>query len=605
MMDTTSPLRREIAAGAVAGLIGGAVFALAMQERGLTADVTGLLGLSSSAGGLSLHLLLGALAGAGFGAIFRYQPHSYATTMTSGVVYGLIVWIIGPLTLRPILDGVSPTWSADDAVAAFPSLIGHLMFGGLTGLVFHLLATLDRSRRPAAEGQPVEAPPPRRVVILGGGFGGLGTAQRLEQLYRRDPSLEITLVSKSDYLLFTPMLAEVAAGGLEAQHISAPVRAACPRTECRHAEVDSIDAGAKVVRLRTRGSVRAAALPYDHLVLALGAVPNFYGLPGLQEHALTLKTLEDATRLRNHVIAALEQADAERDDAERRRLLTFVVAGGGFAGTETIAELFDLARSARRYYTHVQRNDLRFVLIHSGDRILPELSPELGTYALDKLRVRGIEFLLGRRVAGATATAVLLDDGSEVPTRTLVWTAGNQPNPLLQTLPCERSRGGQVVVDGTLRVQGLNDVWAVGDCAQIPDPDSEGRFYPPTAQHALREGRVVAENISAGFAGKAFQEFRFRTVGTLVALGHRTAVAEIRGRRFSGQLAWLMWRATYLSKLPGMEQKVRVALDWALDLVFPRDIVLTANVSSPEAAEPAGSIRAPESTEAPVDHEPQ
>ena len=576
MINRSSPLQRELAAAAGAGLVAGLIFVLAMQERGLEAEVTGLAGLSATTAGLSLHVLLSALAGAAFALLFGYQSRSYATTITSGVLFGLLLWVIGPLTLRPLFDGASPTWSTGAATAAFPSLIGHLGYGGLTGLLFHLAVTLDRSRQSEWEQRPIEPPPLKRIVILGGGFAGLAAAQRLERLYPHDNGLEITLVSQSNYLLFTPMLAEVASGGLEPQHISAPVRAACRRTDFRHAQVEAVDTEAKTVRVRASESAPVAVLPYDHLILALGAIPNFYDLPGLEENAYTLKTLDDAIKLRSCVIAALEQADVEPDAAERRRLLTFVVAGGGFAGTEAIAELFDLARSALRY-PHLQRSDLRFVLVHGGDRILPELSAELGAYALDKLRARGIEFLLDRRVAGMTPDVVLLDDRSGVPTRTVVWTAGNQPHPLLRTLSCERNRDGKVVVDDFLRVKGLDDVWAVGDCAQIRDPSQEGRSYPPTAQHALREGKVAAENVAATLRGKPLQAFRFRTIGTLVALGHRTAVAEIYGFRFSGQLAWLMWRAIYLSKLPGMERKVRVALDWALDLVFPRDIALTAN----------------------------
>jgi NADH:ubiquinone reductase (H+-translocating) len=280
--------------------------------------------------------------------------------------------------------------------------------------------------------------------------------------------------------------------------------------------------------------------------------------------------------LRNHVIACLEHADVEADPIERARLLTFVVAGGGFAGTEMIAELFDLAYSVLHYFPNLIPADLRFVLVHSRERILPELSEKLASYALRTLRQRGIEFLLGTRVAGATVEAMLLSDGSQVPTRTLVWTAGNQPHPLLRSLSCQRNRGGAVVVDSTLRVQGANRLWAVGDCAEIPDPDQPGSFYPPTAQHALREGKVAAANVVATLRGRPLQSFRFRTIGMLVALGRRTAAAEMMGYQFSGMLAWLMWRSVYLGKLPGLEKKVRVAIDWTLDLLFPRDIVLTS-----------------------------
>jgi NADH dehydrogenase len=237
-----------------------------------------------------------------------------------------------------------------------------------------------------------------------------------------------------------------------------------------------------------------------------------------------------------------------------------------------------MVHSVLHFYPTIQPPQLRFVLIHSRDRILPELGAQLGDYALKKLQARGIEFMLENRVTGAVPGAVLLGDAASLPTHTLVWTAGNQPNPLLQTLPCERNRAGAVIVDGTLLVDGLTDVWAVGDCAQIPDPYNDGQPYPPTAQHALREGKVAAENIAAVIQGKPVKQFRFRAIGVLVGLGHRTAAAEIRGWRFSGLLAWLMWRTIYLSKLPGAEKKVRVALDWTIDLFFPRDIVVTSSL---------------------------
>jgi NADH dehydrogenase len=384
------------------------------------------------------------------------------------------------------------------------------------------------------------------------------------------------------------MLAEVASSGLEAQHISAPVRAALPRTRFRRAEVADVDVAAATVGLRT-GRAAVERLPYDHLVLALGAVPNFFGLPGMETHAFTLKTLQDATRLRNHVITQLERADAEIDPVERRRALSFVVAGGGFAGTEMIAELFDLVHSVLRYYPGIRPDEPRFALVHSGERILPEISPALADYALRKLQARGIEFVLKTRVAGATDAAVLLGEGHEIPARTVVWTAGNQPHPLLKTLPCERNRAGAVLAAPTLEVQGLSRVWAAGDCAEIPDLNSPGRSCPPTAQHALRQGRVAAENIAAAINGRRPAPFRFRALGVLVALGHRTAVAEIRGLKFSGFLAWFMWRTVYLSKLPGLEKKVRVALDWALDLFFPRDIVLTGGAGTPTLTQMTGA----------------
>ncbi len=569
------PRRRDVAAGAVAGFLGGLIFAAAMQEQRMSVPVTGIAGLPGTGPGVVLHLALGTMLGGALGGVHRYEGSSHAATTSAGVLYSVLAWIIGPLTLKPLFDGASPTWSVEAATIGFPSLVGHMLFGGTTGLGFHLITALDRRLNPHLVVSAFIKPERKRVVILGSGFGGIAAAQRLEALGVRDPRIEVTLVSQHNYLLFTPMLAEVASSGLEAQHISAPVRAACPRTSFLRAEVEWIDTEAHQIGLRVGLSAASIVRPYDQLILALGSVPNFYDLPGLEANAFTLKSLDDAVLLRNRVIASLEQADVEPDPEIRRRLCTFVVIGGGFAGTETIAELADLVRSARRYYPNLGRSDLRFVLVHSGERILPELNADLGDYARRKLEARGVEVLLQSRLESATSEAVSLQGGRKLPTHTFVWAAGNQANPLLGSLPCELSRG-QMPVDGALRVKGLEDVWAVGDCAQVPDPDNAGGFCPPTAQHAIRQGKLAAENVRAALHDKPTKEFSFQPIGSLVGLGHRTAAAEIRGRQFSGLFAWLLWRSIYLGKLPGLERKVRVSLDWLADLFFPRDIVLTS-----------------------------
>lgn len=578
---------RNFVAGMLAGLIGGVILGLVLRAQDTPGGILGGVELPAAGAGWAVHLLLSALLGFGFGAIFRYQPYSYATTVSSGLLYGLLWWMLGPLTLLPLLLGESPIWSLTDASSVFPSLIGSVLFGGMTGLSFYLLVTFSLRLRPPVTPVVAATRPTRRIVVLGGGFGGVAAAQRLEQLFAHDPDVDITLVSQSNYLLFTPMLAEVASSSLESQHISTPIRAALARAHFRHATVEAIDADARHVLIRARPSARVETLAYDHLIVALGSVPHYHDLPGLETHAFPLKTLHDGIRLRNHVISLLERADVEPDAAERRRQLTIVVAGGGFAGTETIAELFDLTRSVLRYYPHVLADEMRFVLVHSRDRILPELSADLAWYAQEKLQARGIEVRLNTRVSDATADGVSFNDGSHIPTYTLVWTAGNRAHPLMKTMPGERNRAGAVIVEPTLQVKGLTSIWAVGDSAQIPDLDNDGQPYPPTAQHAIRAGTTVAENVAAALRGTPLKPFAFRSIGMLVALGHRTAIAEVRGWKFSGLLAWVLWRAVYLSKLPGLEKKVRVALDWGIDLFFPRDIVLTM----PPPVSPGSCIR--------------
>ncbi|MGE0758400.1 MAG: NAD(P)/FAD-dependent oxidoreductase, partial [Pirellulaceae bacterium] len=320
------------------------------------------------------------------------------------------------------------------------------------------------------------------------------------------------------------------------------------------------------------GACGNETLPFDQLVLALGSVANYFGLPGVAQHAMTIKGLADATALHAHVIDKLEHADLESDPDARRRLLTFIVAGGGFAGVETVAELNDFVRGAQRFYPNVSPEDVRMVLVHSGNRILPEVSESLSDYALKKLRSRGVEVLLSVRVLGCTADTVRLSDGNELPANTFVWAAGTAPSPILDRLDVPRTRSGRIEVDATMAVQGRPGIWAVGDSAAIPDLITGG-VCPPTAQFALRQGRCLAKNIAARMRGEELRPFRFKTLGLLAGLGRHSAVAEIFGLKFSGFIAWWLWRTVYLMKLPGFERKLRVAIDWTLDLFFPRDIV--------------------------------
>ena len=574
---TASGGRAALLFGVGSGLASGLVFGALMSWQGLLE--------SHGTRSWAAFALYAAITGCLLGPVVGRRPYGPAVSAAGGLLLGLLGWVFWWLTIDPLLHGHAPAWSIAAAAAAYPELVGSLLQGTLAGTLFHLV-TARFGSRPEPESAK-KRPPAARVVIIGGGFGGVSAARRFERLNLRGHRFAVTLISDSNFLLFTPMLAEVASGGLEAQHISAPVRAAVPHTRFRHGRVTAVDVARRTVRLGGED------VPYDHLVLAVGSVPHFLDLPGMAEHAFTLKSLADAARLRDQVLTMLERADQETDPAERARMLTFVVAGGGFAGTEAVAELYDLTHDVLHFYPGIDPDEPRFVLIHSGKRILPELSERLGDYAQGKLEARGIKFRLGVRAASATERDVRLNDGTEIPTATFVWTAGNRPSPLLASLPGERGRGGSVIVDATLRAFKLEGVWAIGDCAQIPD--ESGSPYPPTAQHAMREGKAVADNVAAIVRKRRPKPFRFTTIGIFVALGHRTAAGEIRGRPFSGLTAWLMWRGIYLGKLPGIERRVRVLLDWGLDLVFPRDIVVTAppatDASVADAPSPVREVR--------------
>ena len=412
----------------------------------------------------------------------------------------------------------------------------------------------------------------RRILILGGGFAGAFAAMHLEKRLAGAPNLEIALISRENFVLFTPMLHEVAGSDVAITDIVQPLRKILHRARVAIAEVESIDLNKKLVRVRHKDLPNTYEITYDQLVLALGAVTNFYHTPGLEAHALTMKTLADAILIRNCVIDALELADNQAVEAERNKTLTVVVAGGGFAGVETAGSVNDFLRQALRFYPRLNVNMIRVVVVHPGDHILPELGTSLGRYAEGKLRARGVDVRLNTKVAGYDGQEVTLDDGTKIPTRVLIWTAGTTPAPVLSCLPCLLQRG-RVVANECLQVPNFPGVWALGDCALVPDPFSPGNFYPPTAQHAIRMAAALAKNIAATTRGLPPQPFKFKTLGLLATIGRRAGVAEILKMRFSGIIAWWLWRAIYLSLMPGLQKKVRVALDWMLDLFFSKDIV--------------------------------
>lgn len=409
----------------------------------------------------------------------------------------------------------------------------------------------------------------RRVLILGGGFGGAHAARQLGRALGTRADVEVVLISRDNYLLFTPMLHEVAAGDLDPADIVSPLRKMVRHVRLVQGEVAEIDLRARVVRYDVGALRQPREIAYDHLLLALGSETHYFGKSDVEAAAMTMKSLADATLLRNHLIAAFEEAAQEVDESRKRRLMTFVFAGGGFAGVETAGAVNDLLRHALRYYPELDASMLRVVLVHAGALLLQELPERLGRYAQERLQQRGVEVRLETRVIGYDADTVRLSSGESVGAMSLVWTAGTAPAAALASLEVERTKG-RLEVNERLEVRGHEGVvWAIGDCAAVPNGAG---VQPPTAQHAIREGIAAAKNIAAVLASKAQAPFRFSTIGQLASIGHRTGVAQVLGLRFSGFIAWLLWRTIYLAKLPGISKKLRVAIKWSSELLFPREI---------------------------------
>ena len=547
---------RRVLIGLVCGTISSLFLCLAVRNIGL---------------GLSLGALLGI---AQIFAFFDLRGGSAIDRAMTCAALGFSFWATINVILLPLLAGQRPQWTAEGMRALFPALIGWLLFCFFLGILSQ--AARELAKYFLGPESPARAPcPPEKmtqVVILGGGFAGVSTAEHLEKQFRSDPTVSFTLISETNSWLFTPMLVEVATSGLEPTHITTPLRTSLKRTRVLRSRVTSIDLERRQVHLKDEGP--QTGIHYDHLILALGSVSNYLGNTAVAENALEFKTLADAMRIRNHVIDVFERADSEPDPGCRRALLTFVVAGGGFSGAELAGGLNDFARGIIADYPNLSTDDLRIILVHSRERILPELSQSLANYAMQRMRERGVIFKLNTRVTDARPGSISLSPAEEIPTETFVWTAGVTPNPILKELPIKHDSRGAVLVGRTLAIPDYGNVWALGDCASVSDTKT-GKTCPPTAQVATREAVVLAHNIRACLLGRPVKPFCFKSLGSLCIVGYHTACAEIRGLKFSGLFAWLLWRGIYLSKLPGLERKVRVLTDWTLELFFPRDIVQT------------------------------
>jgi NADH dehydrogenase len=430
-----------------------------------------------------------------------------------------------------------------------------------------------------------------RILIVGGGYVGMYSALRLQRKLRRDEA-HVTVVDQQSYMTYQPFLPEAAAGSLEPRHVVVPLRRVLRHCEVLTGRVTQIDHSRRLVTMQpVAGPPRE--VPYDHLVVAAGSVARTLPIPGLREVAVGFKTVEEAIFLRNSVLSRLDVAATTKDPDIRRRALSFVVVGGGYAGIEAFAELEDMARGALRYYDGLTAKDMRWVLVEATGRIMPEVSTSLSAYTAERLTDRGMELHLNTRLVSCVDGHVVLDDGTEFDADTVVWTAGVRAHPLIAGTDLPYDSKGRLPCNAALQVQGVDAVWSAGDCAAVPDLTQPGELTGPSAQHAVRQARRLGDNLVASLRGRPLTEYRHKYVGSVASLGLHKGVAEVYGVKLRGYPAWFMHRTYHLSRVPTLNRKLRVTLDWTLSLFFRRDIVSLGQLQNPRQAFESAS--APES----------
>ena len=575
--------------------------------------------------GIGIHMVTAISIGVVIG-IFLYKTGILNISKPSnGIIYGIFAgtvvfiiffipvyqFVLTPETVNTLqefsddekeLYEYSELLSSEFLTVLISSLITHLIFGITVGLVSSLLSIKfgTRYRCPKCHisfgridsyqkhielvhgTKPIDL---KRILILGGGFAGIKILQQLQKEFQDNIDIDITIVSRDNFFLFTPMLPEVAASAIETRHILTPIRSFCKRARFYEANIDSINLEAKEVAIRynigkysNTLNDKIKVLKYDYLILALGGETNFFGIESASKNAFTMKTIGDALLLRNHVINMLEQADMEYENIVlQKSLMTFVVVGGGFSGVETVGELNDFVRdSVKQFYHNIDIKYVKVILVNSGPRVLPEVSDDLSEYTLNKLEKNGVQIILNNRVKEIGLDYVLLNTEEKIPSYTVVWAGGVKPSKVIIGLNCEHDKSGKIITNENLKVNGYKSIFALGDCAFIVDPNS-GKPYPPTAQHALREARIVSNNIiNEIYSNKKKKKeelvFNYKTKGMMALIGKRNGVGIVFGRKIQGFIGWIFWRLYYLGNLPTTEKKFRVMLDWFIDLFFKRDI---------------------------------
>jgi len=619
-------LRKEIFFVTIGSIIGG----LTMHMPRVLFDITGgpqysltlliaaqVVGSTVPEVGFALHITVATVIGIITGIFLHKVIKLNISRIKNGIIYGLIAGIVvfavfsipvtqlllGPNMAR-ILAELDPDMTfveasdllAENFVAGLiESLYIHLIWGITFGVLasvltrkfganyrchicdveFSKISTYEKHVQNVHENPSKSM---KRILILGGGYSGVGVLKQLQDTFDSDVDVSISLVSQDNFFLHTPLLPEMATGMLAARQIATPIRAFCKRARYYQAKVDTIDLKNNKVTITRDFDQSYRELEYDYLVVALGGTTNFYGNKNVEKYSLTIKTLGDAIRLRNHIITMLESADQEENSQKQSKLMTFVVVGGGFSGVETVGEINDFVReSVEKFYRNIDVEKIRIILVSASEKILPEIG-DLGGYAMEYLTKNGVEIIKNTKLVDAKEDQVILDNGMKIPCSTFVWAGGVSVDPVISKLDTEHDKSGRVIVDSFLSLKDNPNVFALGDCATITDKRT-GKPYPPTAQHAVREAKVVAKNIISVIKGGSSQKpFVYESKGSMAKIGKRNGVALLMGKRIRGFTAWFLWRQYYLSTLPTTEKKFRVAIDWFADLFFPRDITILSGV---------------------------
>lgn len=620
-------LRREVFFVTIGSLFGGFTMFLPRILLDLTSDTqyylawyvfARILGSDLISVGAFLHFLVATIIGIVTGLILYKSNLLSISKISNGLLYGIISgtvtyliffipvqeFVLGPNMIQVLLEQ-DPSLSMQNAidlveqnkaVNMIDSIFTHLIWGITLGVVSSIFTRefganyrctecqIEFSKLPTAQRhhkyrhvEPMQNP--KHILILGGGFGGVQVLRQIQDSLEDRIDIDISLVSEDNFFLFTPMLPEMATGMIEPRHISTPVRYFCKRARFYEAIVDLIDLKNNMVKIRRTYDGKISEISYDYLVLALGSRVNFFGNKNIEKNSFTIKTLGDAVSIRNHLITMLENADQEEKPEIQAKFLTFVVVGGGFSGVETVGEINDFVReSIENYYRKIDVKNIRIILVSAGDGILPEVGLELGRFALESLKKNGVEIITKCKVVDADQDHINLDNGKTIFCNTVIWAGGIALDKVIQDLVCEHDDKGRIVVDGFLRVQNYENAFALGDLASITDPHS-GKKYPPTAQHSIREAKVLAQNLVSVLKDfNSMNKFAYKTKGTMAKIGKRNGVALLMGHNIKGVLAWLIWRQYYLANLPTREKKVRVALDWLISFFFKSDITRFRNI---------------------------